>query len=84
MIFNDKFYDSFEKVQGGKKILLSIAVSYFQERLQADRNPLTKDFNPELYGKLLFYGIEKMSIEVNEAKFKYGKEKIPSEFLLEK
>lgn len=62
MIFNDKFYHSFERAPGGKKVLLSIAISYFQERLQSDRNPLLKDYNPQLYGKLLFYGIEKMSI----------------------
>ena len=84
LIFNDKFYQSFEKAPGGKKLLMSIAVSYFQERLQADRNPLLKQFNPELHGKLAYYVIEKMSIEISDKKYKYGKDTKPSEFLLEK
>lgn len=77
IIFNDAFYKSFEKAQGGKKLLMSIAISYFQERLQNDRNPLLKKFNPELHGKLAFYVVEKMSIEINDKKFKYGKETKP-------
>ena len=61
---------------------MSLAISYFQERLMNDRNPLLKHYNPELYRKLAFYCVEKMSIEVSESKFKYGKDKKPGEFLL--
>lgn len=77
MIFNDKFYQAFEKVNTGKKLLFSIAVSYFQERIQNDRNPLLKQYNPQQYGKLAFYNIEKMSIELSQEKYKYGKDAKP-------
>lgn len=73
MIFNDQFYQEFDKVQGGKQIFLSLAVSYFQERLTNDKNPLLKHYSPEMYGKLAFYAVEKPTISISQNKFKYGK-----------
>lgn len=41
----------------GKKILMSLAISYFEQRLQSDHNPLLKLYNPEDYHKLAYYAV---------------------------
>ena len=57
MIFNEQFLMAFDRVANGRKILLSLAVSYFQDRLENDRNPLLKKYNPNQHQKVAFYSI---------------------------
>jgi hypothetical protein len=58
MILNTNFLKGFEVVN--RKILLGLAVSYFQERIKRDKNPTTSKLNTEaLYGKKLYYDIMK-------------------------
>ncbi len=47
MIFNRNMYESLMR-QGvnGKKLIMSLAISYFEQRLQTDHNPLIKLYNP--------------------------------------
>jgi hypothetical protein len=43
-----------------RKILLGLAVSYFQERLKRDKNPTANKLNIEaIYRKKLYYNIIK-------------------------
>ena len=85
MIFSSNFVKAFDTAPNGRKLLMSLAVTYFQERIQADRNMvLSKIDTLRLYGKNLYYGIEKMTIEVNaDKKFKYADSAKACEFLLE-
>lgn len=63
IIFNTVFLRSFDTVPNGRRILLGLSVAYFQERLKADRNPVLIKVNTHaLYGKNLYYGIDKSSI----------------------
>lgn len=63
MVFNRNMYESLMR-QGpnGKKLIMSLAISYFEQRLQTDHNPLIKLYNPEVHKKLAFYAVEKLSI----------------------
>lgn len=74
MIFSTSFIRAFEAVPNGRRIFLGICAAYFQERIKADRNPILLKVNTHsLYGKNLYYGIDKLTIEVNQnKKFKYG------------
>ena len=74
MIINDKVFESLMKLQqAGKKLLMSLAISYFEQRFQNDYNPLLRIYDPNLHNKLAFYCVEKMSIELNiERKYFYN------------
>lgn len=45
---------------------MGISISYLQERLNLDKNPLLKIYNPDEHRRLAFYNIDKYSIEVCE------------------
>jgi len=47
MILNSKFYQDILDENGGKKLLMSLCISYLQERLTLDKNPLLEKYNPE-------------------------------------
>ena len=47
MILNTRFYDDLLNEPAGKKTLMGLCLSYFQERLERDKNPLLKLYNPE-------------------------------------
>ena len=85
MIFNTNFLKGFDTAPNGRKLLMSLAITYFQERLKADKNIVYGKVDTiMLYGKSLFYGLDKLTIEVNsDKKFKYDKNTAPGEFLLE-
>ena len=74
LIFNSNFLRAFESVPNGRRVFLGIATAYFQERLKNDRNPvLMKVDTLNLYGKNLYYGIDKHTIQINQTKnFIYG------------
>ncbi len=56
MIINNKVFESLMKFhQAGIKLLMSLAISYFEQRFQNDHNPLLKLYDPNLYNKLAFY-----------------------------
>ncbi len=46
MILSTKFYEDLMNEPAGKKTLLGICLSYLQERLSLDKNPLLKFYNP--------------------------------------
>lgn len=54
---------------------MGLSISFLQERLEADKNPLLRHYNPNEYRRLAFYTIDKYSIEINENVFKYGDHK---------
>lgn len=85
MIFSSNFVKAFDTAPNGRRLLMSLAITYFQERIQADRNiVLARVDTIRLYGKNLFYGIDKMTIElIADKKFMYGDSTKPCEFLLE-
>lgn len=58
MVMNRNMYESLMR-QGmnGKKLIMSLAISYFEQRLQTDQNPLVKLYNPEAHKKLAFYAV---------------------------
>lgn len=41
---------------------MGISISYLQERLNLDKNPLLKIYNPDEHRRLAFYSIDKYSI----------------------
>lgn len=47
MILNSKFYQDLLQENGGKKLLMSLSISYLQERLSLDKNPLLDQYNPD-------------------------------------
>lgn len=58
MIFSRNLYESLMKHgPNGKKMIMSLAISYFEQRLQTDLNPLIKQYNPEVHKKLVFYAV---------------------------
>lgn len=84
MVFNSNFLKAFDAAPNGKRLFLGIAVAYFQERVKGDRNMiLSKIDTRTLYGKNLYYEIEKQSIKISQNKFKYGKSTKAGPFLLE-
>ena len=62
MILNERFFSDLIDQNGGKKILMGLCVSYFQERIAADKNPLLRHYNPNEFRRLAFYNIDKYSI----------------------
>lgn len=68
LVINSHTYQNVTR-QGGKKILISLALSYLQERIKADKNPLKGKFDPISSGKNAFYKIEGMTVEVSPTKF---------------
>ena len=77
MILNHKFYLDLVNQNGGKKVLVGLCISYLQERLAVDKNPLLKHYNPEEHRRLAYYNIEKYSIEITDQPFKYGEHTKP-------
>lgn len=77
MVLNSKFYNDLLNEPAGKKSLMSLSISYLQERLSLDKNPLLKDYNPEEHRRLAFYNIDKYSIEIDEENFHYGSQHEP-------
>lgn len=75
MILNSRFYQDLMHQNGGKKILMGLSISFLQERLEADKNPLLRHYNPNEYRRLAFYNIDKYSIEIRDNIFKYGDHK---------
>ena len=63
---------------------MGLCVSYLQERLGMDKNPLLKHYNPDQYKRLAYYNIEKYSMQISEKPFKYGDSFQPIDFLLER
>jgi hypothetical protein len=57
IILNSKFFSDLMAQNGGKKILMGLCISYLQERLTMDRNPLLKHYNPDEYQRLAYYNI---------------------------
>lgn len=72
MIVGSKLCQDLIQQNGGNKILMGLCISYLQQRLGNDKNPLLKFYNPEEYKRLAYYNIEKQSIQICEKKFKYG------------
>jgi hypothetical protein len=46
MILNSNFYTDILNEPAGKKYLLGLCISYLQERLSMDKNPLLSLYNP--------------------------------------
>ncbi len=47
MIINKNMYESLMKCGShGKKMIMSLTISYFEQRLQTDHNPLLKLYQP--------------------------------------
>ena len=84
MILNRKLFEDLLGQNGGKKILMGLCISYLQERLMADKNPLLRNYNPEEYRRLAYYSIEKNSVSISEQRFKFGEHTQPIEMLLER
>ena len=62
MVLNSVFYHDILNENAGKKLLMSLAISYLQERLTLDKNPLLAHYSPEEYRRLAFYSIDKFSL----------------------
>jgi hypothetical protein len=42
--------------------LMNLATSLFQERIRTNMNPLLKEYNPNDYGRLIYYDIDKSTV----------------------
>jgi hypothetical protein len=62
MILNSQFFSDLMNQNGGKKILMGLCISYMQERLTADKNPLLRHYDPNEFRRLAFYNVDKYSI----------------------
>ena len=47
MIVGSRMLEDLVSQNGGKKIMMGLCVSYLQERLGMDKNPLLRYYNPE-------------------------------------
>ena len=72
MIVGKRLYMDLLAQNNGKRILMGLCVSYLQQRLMADKNPLLKFYNPQEYKRLAFYNIEKYSMEVSDKSYRDG------------
>lgn len=72
MILNTKFYNDLIGEGAGKKSVMGLCISYLQERLSLDKNPLLRLYNPEEHRRLAFYSIDKFSIEINDKNYHFA------------
>jgi len=73
LVLNNKVYGGL--AEANPAYLMNLAVSLLQERLAGNLNPLLKDYNPNDYGRLVWYAIDKPSIQRHKTKiFKVGKQ----------
>ena len=82
MIVGSRFYTDLISQNGGKKVLMGLCISYLQERLGSDKNPLLKFYNPQEYRRLAYFNIDKYSIEITDSTFRFGEHTKPINFLL--
>lgn len=82
LVLNTTVYK--ELTQVNPTYLMNLATSLFQERIVSNMNPLLKEYNPSDYGRLIWYAIDKSTIQRHKSKiFKVGKQSEPTRILLE-
>jgi hypothetical protein len=60
VVMNGKVYRSLMEVNPA--YLMNLATSLFQERIRTNMNPLLKEYNPNDYGRLIYYDIDKSTV----------------------
>lgn len=82
IVLNSKVYQSLMQVNA--PYLMNLSVSLLQERLSSNMNPLLKEYNPNEYARLVWYAVDKSTIEKHKTKvFKVAKQSEPTKILLE-
>lgn len=82
LVLNSKVYRSLSEVNPA--YLMNLATSLFQERIASNLNPLLKEYSANDYGRLVWYAIDKSSIQRHKTKnFKSHKQLQPTKVLLE-
>jgi hypothetical protein len=82
LVLNSKVFRSLMDVN--PPYLMNLATSLFQERISSNLNPLLKEYNPNDYGRLAWYSIDKATIQRHKNKnYKVVKQSEPTKVLLE-
>ena len=55
MILNKDLVESMMKEKDGKRVLMGLALSYFEQRIQGDKNPLLQQYDIQLHQKIAYY-----------------------------